>query len=613
MTATKNLKSGESADREAPVLTGFTLIESVVAVAVFAVVAVGVYQSYLRVADIIRNSRAKVAAAAVLNDDVELVRNLPYQDVGISGGLPSGKLARNAAVSRSGFDFALTRTIRSIDDPFDGTIGGTPGDTAPADYKLAEIEINCTNCRNFKSFTRTTTVAPKNLEISSGGGALFVRVLDANGIGVPQAMVHIENKKLTPNLIIDELTNNQGILQLVDVPRSVGGYNTAATKAGYSADQTYPPGGSDNPNPVKADSTVLAGEVTQVTLAIDRVSAINLTTTNQVCAIVPNVAFRVDGSKLIGTNPDTLKYSLTSATDVNGAKTLSGLEWDVYNFTVTDAGYDLSGSIPILPVNLPPNATQDLKLLVSAKVPRSLLVTVKDAATGLPITGANVRLEKTGYLSEATTGRGAILQTDWSGGDGQINFIDPARYFGSDGNIEAASGPGGELKLRRVSGDYVSSGWLESSTFDTGSASDFHNISWQPQDQPPETGPDAVKFQAASSNTNSEGTVWNFVGPDGTPASHYTLANTDLSNHSGKRYLRYKVFLSTADSQKTPNVSDISFTFTSSCVPPGQVFFDGLAGGTYTLTVTRAGYYTWQNTDIQITSSFQSQEVLMSQ
>lgn len=592
--------------------TGIGLVETIVAVAVFVVVAAGVYQSYLRVVEVTRNSRAKVAATAVLNDDIELVRNLPYQDVGVSGALPSGKLTRNATTTRSGFDFVITRTIRSIDDPFDGTIGGTPGDSAPADYKLAEIEINCTNCRNFKPFKQTTTVAPKNLEISSGGGALFIRVLDANGLGVPQAMVHIENKKLTPNLIIDELTNNQGILQLVDVPQSVGGYNTKATKAGYSTDQTYPPGGSDNPNPVKADSTILAGEVTQLTLVIDRVSTINVSSTNQVCAVLPNVAFRVDGSKLIGTNPDKLKYSLLTATDANGDKTLSNLEWDVYNFTITDSSYDLSGSIPILPLNLAPNTTQDLKLLVSIKVPRSLLITAKDAATGLPISGANVRLEKTGYSAEAVTGRGAMSQTDWSGGAGQVNFLDPARYFDSDGNIDT-SGPGGELKLRRVSGDYLSSGWLESSTFDTGSVSDFHNISWQPQDQPPDTGANSVKFQVASSNTNSAGTVWTFVGPDGTQVTYYTLSNTDIANHSGKRYLRYKVFLSTADSKKTPNVSDISFTFTSSCVPPGQVFFNGLASGTYTLTVTRAGYQTWSNTDIQIASSFQSQEVLMNQ
>ena len=52
------------------------------------------------------------------------------------------------------------------------------------------------------------------------------------------------------------------------------------------------------------------------------------------------------------------------------------------------------------------------------------------------------------------------------------------------------------------------------------------------------------------------------------------------------------MFLSTASTTFTPSVSDVQFTFTSSCVPPGQVIFQGLANGTYTVTVSKAGYTT---------------------
>lgn len=591
---------------------GFTLTEVLVGAAVFVIIAIGVYQSYLRLSNAVRVSRAKVVANSILNDEVELIRNLPYQDVGIPGGLPAGKLARNVTTTRSGFEFAITRTIRNIDDPFDGTLGGTPNDTAPADYKLIALELTCAKCQNFNSLERTTTVAAKNLEISSGGGALFIRVIDANGNGVAQANVRIANQKLTPNLNLDDVTNNQGIFQLVDVPPSVGGYNTQVSKSGYSSDATYPPGQSQNPNPVKADSTVLAGQVTQVTFAIDRVSTINLSTTNQSCAVVPNVSLQADGSKLIGRNPDVLKYSQSITTDAIGQRTLSNLEWDLYNFRLTDANYDLAGSIPLVPLNLPPNNTQSLQFLVAAKAPRSLLVTVKDSATGLQVSGAVARLERSSFSVEAVTGRGAFTQTDWSGGFGQSSFIDPARYFQQDGNIETGSsgpGSGGELKLVKIGGDYQPSGWLESSTFDTGSASSFWNISWQPTAQSPETGPDAVKFQVAANNDN---TTWNFVGPDGSASTFYTLANTSLANQNARRYLRYRAYLSTADVKKTPNVSDISFTFTSACLPPGQTFFSGLASGTYTLSVSHPSYQTWSNDDVEITADWQAIEVPLS-
>lgn len=584
---------------------GVGLTEAIVGVAVFLLIAVGVYQSYSKIIEVVRLSRLRATASAIANEKIELIRNLPYQDVGIVGGFPAGKIPAIETITRNGTQFNVKTTARNIDDPFDGTIGGNPNDLAPADYKLVEVEITCLNCRLFQPFVQTTTVSAKDLEISGGGGALFVKVIDANGNPVSQANVHIENKKLSPNLIIDDLTNNLGLLQLVDILPSTGGYNSSATKVGYSTDQTYPPGGSSNPNPVKEDSTVAAGQVTQVTLAIDRVSTINVSTTNQICSVLPNISFQVDGSKLIGN--DKLKYSTTTSTDSSGQKTLNNLEWDVYKFMITDAGYDLAGSRPFLPVDLAPNATQNLQLLLEVKNPRSLLVGVKDSSTGLPVSGATVKLEKSGFSASYFTGQGFSTQTDWSGGAGQANFIDPIKYFDSDGNIDIGP-PGGELKLRKAGSKYQTSGWLESSTFDIGSVSDFHNIYWQPTSQPLATGPDSVKFRVASNNDNA---TWNFVGPDGTATTYYTLSNTNIGNHNGKRYLRYRVFLTTADDSKTPNVSDVSFTFTSACVPAGQAFFNDLSSGTYTMTVTHPSYQTWIDTDVSITSDYQQREVIL--
>lgn len=586
--------------------SGIGMTEAIVGVAVFLLIAVGVYQSYNKIIEVVRLSRLRSTAATIANEKIELIRNLSYQDVGIAGGFPAGKIPAVETITRDGVQFSVTTTIRNTDDPFDGTIGGSPNDTAPADYKLVEVNIICLNCRIFQPLMQTTTISPKDLEIAGGGGALFIKVIDANGNPVPQAKVHVENKKLTPNLVIDDLTNNLGLLQLVDIPPSTGGYNSSSTKAGYSTDQTYPPGGSDNPNPIKEDSTVAAGEVTQITLAIDRVSTINVSTTNQICSVLPNISLQVDGAKLIGSNK--LKFSTTTVTNASGQKTLDNLEWDVYKFMITDPGYDLAGSRPFLPVNLVPNTTQDLQLLLEVKNPRSLLVSVKDSVTGLPVSGATVKLEKSGFLAQYFTGQGFFTQTDWLGGAGQANFIDPTKYFDSDGNIDIGP-PAGELKLRKVGSNYQPSGWLESSTFDTGLVSDFHNIFWQPTGQPPETEPNPVRFQIASNNDNA---TWNFVGPDGTAATYYTLSNTNINNHNGKRYLRYRIFLSTADDKKTPNISDISFTFTSACVSAGQAFFNALSSGTYKMTVTHPNYQTFVDDDVSMSSSYQQREVTLS-
>jgi hypothetical protein len=111
--------------------------------------------------------------------------------------------------------------------------------------------------------------------------------------------------------------------------------------------------------------------------------------------------------------------------------------------------------------------------------------------------------------------------------------------------------------------------------------------------------------------TNNDGGTWNFVGPDGTPATYYTTANQNIFTTGPARYLRYKLFFSTTDSKSTPTVSDIFFTFTSSCTPPGQVSFSGLSGGSnYKITLSKVGYND-QNISTDINSSWQSVDVQM--
>ena len=217
-----------------------------------------------------------------------------------------------------------------------------------------------------------------------------------------------------------------------------------------------------------------------------------------------------------------------------------------------------------------------------------MLVTVKDGATGLPVSDALVTLEKGASVLTQTTGRGFLRQTDWSGGSGQSLFSDETRYDASDGSVDTITTPG-EVVLRDLLGQYQTTGELTSSTFDTGSPSNFYQFTYQPTNQPTATGETSVGFQLATSNATSS--AWTYLGPDGTGSTYYTATTTDIASmHSGDRYLRYKMYLSTASSTQTPNISDIQFTFTSSCVPPGQVIFQGLASGTWDVTVSKTGY-----------------------
>ncbi|MCX6752926.1 MAG: carboxypeptidase regulatory-like domain-containing protein [Candidatus Nomurabacteria bacterium] len=396
---------------------GFTLIETMIGVAVFAIVVLACYQVFDTLMTAVISSKAKVTATALANEEFEIIRNLPYSNVGVVAGIPVGKIPRTQTLTRNGFAFNVQTTIRSIDDPFDGTFGGSPNDTSPADYKLADLDITCPRCKSFNPLGFTTLIAPRTLETLTTNGVLNMQVIDASGVSIPGAAIHIVNTHTSPTTTIDETTDNTGWFKIVDAPTGTNVYNITATKAGYSQDQTYPIGGVAGATPVKPDSTVTAGQTTQLSFAIDRLSTLNVSTVNASCVATPSIGFSLTGAKLIGT-PSVLKYTAhTFTTDTNGILSVPSLEWDTYSTLLTSASYDLAGASLLPTFSLSPNTTASLQLIAVPHVNMALLVSVKDA-NNIPIDGATVTLTKTGFNQTKTTNSGACAtpgQTFWNG------------------------------------------------------------------------------------------------------------------------------------------------------------------------------------------------------
>jgi prepilin-type N-terminal cleavage/methylation domain-containing protein len=115
---------------------GFSLVELLVGVAVFTIICISVYGAYTSIFDVVKTSRAKLDAVDLTNEQFEIIRNLPYSDVGIYGSIPSGVLTHTQTLVRGQNSYDVTTTVRNVDDPFDGTLGGIPNDLSPADFKL---------------------------------------------------------------------------------------------------------------------------------------------------------------------------------------------------------------------------------------------------------------------------------------------------------------------------------------------------------------------------------------------------------------------------------------------------------------------------------------------
>jgi type II secretory pathway pseudopilin PulG len=611
-----NKKCGKLHDR------GFGLIETIVGVAVFVAISVAAYGGFLRVLEGVQVLRVKNTATNLANEQIEIIRNLPYADVGIVGGIPIGKVVRDREVVRDGITFNINTAIRNIDDPFDGQIGQVPNDLSPADYKLAELTISCEGCRLAEDFKYYARISPYALETTGNNGALFVQVLDANGQPLSGASVNIFNDQESPIIDIDEVTNTDGMFQLIDAPPGVEAYQITVTgddlSDDYSTDQTYTIGSPENFNPNKPHANISVGQVTQLSFAIDKTSDLDIYTRRDSCTRIADIGFDMKGSKTIGkdaADEDIFKYDESLTTDGNGFLEIDDVEWDNYSLDITDGSFDLAGSSPLLPLELNPDSDQAIDLILTEKDPNSLLVKVIDSETGLPISGADVSLEAesggaTGdhYL---VTGNGFLGQTDWTGGSGQTEYLNETRYFTSN-NIDTSAVPG-QITLTQFAGSYDSPGYLESSTFDIGTTTNFGNLFWDPVGQPAETGSDSVEFQIATNLENTATSTWGYVGPDGTGSSYYTSSGEAIgASHHGDRYLRYRANLKTADTAFAPAISNASFTFTTDCIPPGQAFFSGLGAGGYTLTVDHPGYQQYEDPAFEISESWADIDVILS-
>lgn len=599
---------------------GFSIIEVVTAMAVFVILASAFIAAYSALARSVKAAREKIALSSLASEYLEIVRNLPYSQIGTVHGAPSGSLPDFAApvsANIGGFAYSLYYEVTWVDDPADGT--AISGDANPTDYKQVKMKIQ--NVATGQITTFVTTVSPKGLETPSNTGVLWIKVFDAAGNPISDANISIVGISNGVNLTVQ--TDSDGEWVQLGLPPGVNAYHVVAGKgSGYSSDQTYPIT-AQNPNPAKPDPTILVGQVTQVSFQIDQLSNLTIKTLNQMCQPLNGIGVRVQGAKTIGTNPVIYKFNQIFSSGPsaypNGQINLNNIEWDTYTPSLTTStlqSYNIMGTSPIQKIDVLPGTSQTFTILLVPSSNNSLLVIVKDASTKAPLEGASLELQKGGSQPQdyfGYSGGSVWAQNDWSGGDGFADWStsSPDHYYQADPNIYINNGSN-DAELLKAGGRYVtnSTSTLTSSTFDTGTnSSNFTTLEWEPPSQDQST---VLAFQLAANNDNA---TWNYVGPDGTSSTYYAVPGSNISSAlDNNRYLRYRAYLFTSNSRKTPVLSAVKINYVSGCFTPGQYLFNDItpsSGNAYTLTVTLPGYQDKEIDNVQVGGNG-TLEVLMS-
>jgi hypothetical protein len=246
-----------------------SLVEAIVGISLVLLVFLGIFGVLRLGIRIVAVSKARVGAVALANELMETIRNMDYDDVGTEGGIPPGNIPQEETIVLNGIEYTRRTLILYVDDPADGE-GSADENGIVADYKKARVEVSWQSRNPVEPVVLVSSIMPKGIETTAGGGTLIINVFNASGQPVPSASVHIENNTVDPPVSVDTFTNIDGRVVFPGTP-AASSYEITVTKTGYSTSQTYDET-PENPNPHPPHLTIIEGETTEASFSIDLLS-----------------------------------------------------------------------------------------------------------------------------------------------------------------------------------------------------------------------------------------------------------------------------------------------------------------------------------------------------
>jgi len=249
---------------------GFTFIEVLVGAFLTLVIFLGIFFAYQFVLKTIGANRNKITAIAIAKGELEKIKNLPYQSVGIKNGFPDGDLEDTETVTLNNITYTVKRRVDYVIDPRDGL--ASPDDACPNDYKKVEVEVSW-NGLSAGQVKLNIDISPKNLaeECSETGGILSVAVFDAFGAMVASPLIEIKDSETGQTIKTAVPSSGQHYFSLPSTS-----YKVIVSKDGYSSAQTYST--DEVANPEKPNPIVLEDQVTEISFSIDKVSSFSVDT-----------------------------------------------------------------------------------------------------------------------------------------------------------------------------------------------------------------------------------------------------------------------------------------------------------------------------------------------
>lgn len=397
---------------------GFTLIEVLLVIFIASIVVVTFLNVFSQGSRLLLESKKSLVATSLANEYMEMIRNLSYDAVGISGGIPSGPLEAIETKEKNGTLYTIYTDVRYKDDPYDGILGGSPNDFVNTDYKLVTIRV-AWGGEGFQQDVRLSSIfVPPGIETNLGAGTLAINIIDAFGMGVPFASIAIRND--SEGILFSTVTDELGNVFLPGAPESQQSYEIVASKLSYETVSTYPPYPLSAFTPIDEHSSVLEGELTNKVMVMNPLTHLDVFIKDFVGNPLSNIQIQLIGGRLLGTLPtldEVHTYDNSLVTDTEGKISLGGMSPGTYSLFFPE---EIENEFEFISMNptldqeekkffLEPGVSSEVNIVLSPRNKTIFSVLVRESVGEELLLGTKVRLQNlSGYDKEILTNEQGI-------------------------------------------------------------------------------------------------------------------------------------------------------------------------------------------------------------
>jgi type II secretory pathway pseudopilin PulG len=413
---------------------GFTLIEALLAMALFILIATALATVLISAVNSQGLSRQKTVAQQAAMDQIEEIRRLPYDDVGTVSGNPPGTVPATQTVTMSGIRLTIVTQITYVNDP-------TPTSYATsANYKRVTVTVRRTNDNHLLTREVTYIAPPARAPLGGLGNAIVnVQVVDyATNEPVEGATVDLATGPSAPRSDVTDSTGSVTFPALDPNPTSGADayYDLTASLSGYVTL-------ADDVSPGTAAHIQLApGQTLNTAIRVYRPATIDVELQN-----ADGSSYGGDATVTVSSSrgSESFPYSGSPITidTINGELVVPSLEYTVS--AQTSGGLDVTPVTQYVPDDYPNDLTSTFTLTLPPL--GSLDVTVLQLGTG--VAGATVTVSggpSSITLTGTTDSNGVASFPDVPAGTG---YSVTATYLGqlAAGEVDVTEGGSSTLTL----------------------------------------------------------------------------------------------------------------------------------------------------------------------